>query len=327
MNSLQLIVALVQELGFSPEKAIKLINTAPHQYRHYQIPKRTGGVRDIHHPTPSLKAVQRWLCSRIFNSFPVHDAVHSYRSGRGIKSHAESHVFSNYLLRIDFKDFFPSIDRSSVADFLRQSVRKGYCDLGEDAVGLVARLVCRFSERDGAIALSIGAPSSPMLSNAMLFDLDSAIEEVSSCLGCVYTRYADDIYISSCEPLVLAGVEKKVRDLVGDFSPRLTINESKNLHLSRKRKRVVTGLVITPDRSVSMGRDRKRAIRTKVYLYATGRASAEGVEGLAGLLAFANDVEPEFVESLRRKYGVSTINSLLYRAGSSSRTGLGTVEI
>jgi RNA-directed DNA polymerase len=45
--------------------------------------------------------------------------------------------------------------------------------------------------------LSIGAPSSPALSNIMLFDLDTVFFERAAKLGIVYTRYADDITASA----------------------------------------------------------------------------------------------------------------------------------
>ena len=166
------------------------------------------------------------------------------------------------------------------------------------------------------MALSIGAPSSPAISNAILFDLDLAISETSSRLGCTYTRYADDLYISCCEPHVLGDLEGAVRNLVDEMTPHLKINESKTLHVSRKRKRIVTGLTLTPDRSISLGRDRKRAIRTQIYLYQIGQLSVEDAMSLAGLLAFANDVEPRFVDSLRHKYGIAAINPLLFRGNS-----------
>lgn len=316
MNSLQLLIALMRDLNLPPQKVLKLVNTAPHEYRHYQIPKRTGGMRDIYHPTPLLKSAQRWLCSTIFSNLPVHDAVNSYRAGHNIRSHAELHVKSNYLLRIDFKDFFPSIDKSWVTEFLHESAKKGHMELEDDAIRTVARLVCRHSQEDRSMALSIGAPSSPAISNAILFDLDLAISEASNHFNCNYTRYADDLYFSCAEANILNGLEVIVRDLVNEVTPRLKVNENKTLHTSRKRRRVVTGITLTPTRSISIGRERKRAIRTQVYLYKNGQLSAEETSRLAGLIAFANDVEPVFIESLKRKYGETEVNSLLFRRTS-----------
>lgn len=85
------------------------------------------------------------------------------------------------------------------------------------------------------------------------------------------------------------------------------------MRVPRKAKRVVTGLVLTPDRLISLGRDRKRAIRTKVYLYQIGKLSVEETTSSKGLLAFANDVEPRFISALRHKF-MATISALLFVA-------------
>ena len=45
--------------------------------------------------------------------------------------------------------------------------------------------------------LSIGAPTSPIVSNIIMYDLDTLfVEEATRCQA-VYTRYADDITISA----------------------------------------------------------------------------------------------------------------------------------
>ena len=111
MTHNDLILALARLLRASDEDIKKLVLTAPYQYKHYKIKKRTGGYRDIYHPTAGLKAAQRWLIANCFTNLMIHSSVFSYREGVGIRQHAMQHLHSNFLLRIDFKDFFPSIDQ------------------------------------------------------------------------------------------------------------------------------------------------------------------------------------------------------------------------
>ena len=47
--------------------------------------------------------------------------------------------------------------------------------------------------------------------------------------------------------------------------PRLVINPDKVARVSKKQARRVTGLVITNDAKVSLGRDQKRRIRAAVH--------------------------------------------------------------
>jgi retron-type reverse transcriptase len=314
VNKLEMLVAWVRDLRIPVDEAVRLTRTAPHDYRHYTIAKRNGGRRDIYHPTPQLKLVQRWLVDKFFTGLPVHDAVHSYRSDRNIKTHAAVHCKSNYFLKFDFVNFFPSITHSWIKIFLRSHIASGHLSLDDDALALMARLVCRSNRDDGSLALSIGAPSSPALSNAILFDLDCALNNMAARYGACYTRYADDVYFSSTESDVLAAVEREFRSLLRKITPQIIINEPKTERRSRKARRVVTGLVITPTYGISIGRDRKRSLQTRVFLYSKGELSSEKFSELAGLIAFAADVEPGFIDTLRRKYGDETINSLLTHA-------------
>lgn len=313
MNHLDLISAWAHVLR-SPEKDIlRLIRTAPYQYRHYKIPKRHGGMRDIFHPTPSLKTVQRFMVSNIFCSLPIHETVHSYRPGLNIRAHATKHLHSNFLLRLDFKDFFPSIDREWLMAYLRSEAHVGRLDIDQGAISTVARVACRFNEEDQSNALSIGAPSSPILSNAILFDLDRAIFDLCSKAECVYTRYADDIYVSTRVPDVLRHIEIDIRGFIKQFAPKLVLNEGKTINLSKKQRRTVTGVILTPSRTLSIGRELKRSIKTRIYLYSLGDLTHEEVNELSGLLAFICDVEPEFFSALSSKFGTETLDILLRR--------------
>ena len=102
-----------------PVAHIELIaTTASHRYKVYRIRKRTGGTREISHPSKELKGLQRWLVLRVFSRLPIHDSVYSYRNGLSIRDHAEVHKRNNYLIRIDLKDFFPSITAKDVARLL-----------------------------------------------------------------------------------------------------------------------------------------------------------------------------------------------------------------
>ena len=287
------------------------MTTAPYQYRHYTIDKRTGGKRDIYHPTPNLKAVQRWLVYNCFSRLPVHSSVHSYAAGKNIRTHAEVHINSSYLLRFDFVDFFPSLNQAWVRQFIRTSVADGYLSFEADLMNLVPRLVCRHSKADGSLALSIGAPSSPALSNAMLYRLDATLHEMAEKHAARYTRYADDVYFSAERPNALGAVENEFRAIIQELAPQLRVNEAKTERRSRKTRRVVTGLVLTPNRQISIGRERKRSIRTRVFLFTQGRLSGEDTQSLAGLLAFASDIEPKFVMSLRAKFGHAAIDELI----------------
>ena len=92
---------------------------------------------------------------------------------------------------IDLLEFFPSIHLGRIVKALQQ---RPY-SLGEDAAVVVGQICC-----DDTGVLPQGAPSSPILSNIICRGLDDQLQEVARRHGCRYTRYADDITISTSRP-------------------------------------------------------------------------------------------------------------------------------
>jgi hypothetical protein len=121
----------------------------------------------------------------------------------------------------------------------------------------------------------------------------------------VYTRYADDSYFSTNMPNILSAILVELRAyLRGRASPALTINDRKTVFTSRKRKRLVTGLVLTSNREVSLGRDFKRKIKSMVFRHRLGLSDAKDAICIRGLLSYAYSVEPRFIASLEQKFKV-----------------------
>lgn len=311
MNYSELLSEASKILRTSSIEVERIIITAPYRYKHYKIPKRNGGARDIHHPSPALKALQRWIAAEILKDIPVHESVFSYRKGVNIAMHAQMHVHSNYIVRFDFSNFFPSITGSVVRKAITDEVSRGRLNLDARSIDAVVRLVCCSRKDSPGLALSIGAPSSPHISNALLYSFDNKIASMVERSAGVYTRYADDIYISARTRDVINQLKNLFIDLVGSDLPYLRINPSKVRDLSRKRRMSVTGLNITPVRTLSVGRDLKRKIRTQVYLAIEGKLPATDFSYLRGMLAYMGSVEPAFIDSLHKKFGYPQVKALL----------------
>ncbi len=289
-----------------PVAHIELIaTTASHRYKVYRIRKRTGGTREISHPSKELKGLQRWLVLRVFSRLPIHDSVYSYRNGLSIRDHAEVHKRNNYLIRIDLKDFFPSITAKDVARLLLANRQNIPLTITATDLKAISGIACRNGR------LTIGAPSSPVISNAVLYPVDEYWFDICEQRGITYSRYADDIYLSTNAPNVLATIYKEIRkDLEEREWPKLQINRRKVVFTSRKHNRNVTGLILTSDRRVSIGHKKKRWLRSQVFKFTKGQLSAEQVSYLRGYLSFARSVEPNFLTRLRKKYGVSVIHQI-----------------
>lgn len=301
-----------QGTGLSEAYVFKLIRKAPYSYRTYDIPKKNGGTRRIDHPSSELKVIQSWVLDNILSHLPVHPSVFSYRKLVGISSHAEMHRKSNYLARLDLTNFFPSITSQDVVLMLGRYREKLPQWIAADDFHVISRIVSRFDDRRGRLALTIGAPTSPAISNSILYDLDCEIYARCTEKGVVYTRYADDLYFSTSEPNVLSDLIAFAKGMIErSLTPSISVNNEKTVFTSRKRHMVVTGITITPDRKLSIGRDAKRSVRTRVFLASQDKLAAEELERLRGQLNYYRSVEPSLIESLFRKFGESVVLKII----------------
>jgi RNA-directed DNA polymerase len=295
-----IIEQMASRLALSTPYLMKLASSASHRYKRYEIPKRTGGMRTIHHPAREIKLIQRWLLRNVLISLPVHPAATAYQQNCTIKRNAELHAVNNYLLRVDFQEFFPSLRGADVNHVLianRQRLAEE--QVTDQDIEFIKRIVCRLD------ALTIGAPTSPLLSNAIMFDFDATWRRNAEAAGVIYTRYADDLYFSTNEPDILSGLLTSLREyLKRAVRPNLQINEAKTAFSSRKWRKLATGLVLTHDRKVSLGRHKKRMLKALVWRLTRHELSALEIAHLRGWISYAVSVEPDFVARLQRKYAL-----------------------
>lgn len=288
-----------------PAKRLKWIAyTSDKRYKTYEIPKKSNrGTRTIHHPSRTLKAIQTLLNYTLWSRFPVHERATAYTPGSKISKNAQMHKDYKYTIRLDFKDFFPSFKPRHIRKFLESKSHDQ--KLTDDDIKFVIG-IC--SKSNG---LTIGAPCSPTITNALMYPFDIKANEILSREKLTYTRYADDIYISSNNIKKIEFAKDTIRAISLQFPyAELEINELKTLHMSKKNRRSITGVIITPNSEISIGRDRKRLINAMVHHYVNNKLDGAEIKKLQGTLAFAQDCEPTFLSKLRSKYGDKAIESI-----------------
>lgn len=85
-----------------------------HQYQEFTIAKKSGGTRTIYAPKKGLKAVQRSIAFVFQSIFEPHKSTMGFTKERSIVDNARLHINSHYVLNIDLKDFFPSVNQARV---------------------------------------------------------------------------------------------------------------------------------------------------------------------------------------------------------------------
>lgn len=291
-----IIERMAKELSLPANHIARLVKTASYQYKEYEIAKRGGGTRTIMHPSRRLKALQKWLLANVIVSWPMHNAASAYRKERTILDNAKAHAGTRFLLRMDMQEFFPSL---TVDDMIAYKDRRPnlFKDWSDQDFEWFCFLVFRFSR------LTIGAPTSPAVSNALCFNLDLTLDGICQSRGVNYTRYADDLFFSTNEAGVLTEIEQEVKLAVSKLTlpSKLRINETKTRHSSKKGARRVTGIVLGSDGNVYVGRQLKRKVRSQVHRL-DSLATKDRVQ-LAGMISYITGFDPEFMNTLVRKYG------------------------
>jgi len=303
----ELIEALVKETGLRTLDIKRIMLHAPEMYKAYEIDKRSGGKREIAQPTRAVKFVQRALVAILLDSLPVHECATAYRPGLSIRDNALPHAGDGPILKIDLKDFFPSI---RAADWISYCV-DNRLSMTKEEIFLTSRLLFYRKKGTRTLRLAVGAPSSPALSNVLMYLFDQNIIRNLENDRVTYTRYADDMTFSAPRTGYLNGVLKTVSTSLRELPyPRLSINRKKTTHVTRKYGRSVTGLTLANDGRVTIGRDNKRKIHAAVHSAKLGRSTQDQLQISAGMLAYVNAVEPEFLEILRKKYGDDVVVSI-----------------
>jgi len=278
---------------------------ASRRYRSYTIPKRTGGSRDIIQPSKELKEYQRYIVSTLFDKFPIHNSVYSYQKGKNVKKMAINHLNARFLLRVDFRDFFPSIKGEHIRLFLKNNMNLLETSINDYDMTLINLLVCKSNK------LTIGAPSSPVISNIILYDLDTFLFDKCNEMDITYTRYADDLYFSTTHPDRLKKILPLLKQYLKTFFIRLAINEDKNIYTSKKRRQQITGLTLTTDKKLSIGRKKKRHIKSLIFKYSQQKITPEEANYLKGYMSYLYSIEPDYIDNLGKKYSNEIIHELL----------------
>lgn len=220
------------------------------QYYEFEIPKKNkeNEFRRILAPNKSLKILQQKLNYIFSLVYETKITVHGFTRGRSIVSNAEMHLNKKHVLNFDIENFFNSINFGRV-----RGVLISYFNMGANAATAIANICCYNN------SLPQGAPTSPILSNMVCFNLDKEMQYLAKRFSCIYTRYADDITLSTTKnnfPKSLAYVDNK-QVILGDVVTKILeengfkINDSKTRLRNRNQRLEVTGITVNEKLNVN----------------------------------------------------------------------------
>ena len=240
--------SLERDLGINAKTLYAVSNNLGKHYRKAKLPKKNGGFRNLSVPDEVLKSIQRQISEVLLIHMPVSRYAQAYRFGSSTLRNAKHHVGKQVVLKLDILHFFDSIQYSTVKDKVFPA------QIYAEPLRILLTMLCYHKD-----ALPQGAPSSPAITNIILYGFDELVGQWCRERGISYTRYCDDMTFSGdFEP---AEVVRFVRLELKKMG--FLLNEQKTRIQRPSQQQSVTGIVV--NEKISIPADYRRKLRQELY--------------------------------------------------------------
>ena len=240
--------SLEQDLGISAKTLYAVSNNLSKHYRKAKLPKKNGGFRNLSVPDEVLKSIQKRIAEVLLIHMPVSRYAKAYRFGSSTLRNAKHHVGKQVVLKLDILHFFDSIRYSTVKDKVFPE------EIYAEPLRILLTMLCYHKD-----ALPQGAPSSPAITNIILYEFDEQLGQWCREHGIAYTRYCDDMTFSGAfEPSeVIRYVRLELKKM------GFLLNEQKTRIQRPGQQQSVTGIVV--NEKLSIPADYRRKLRQELY--------------------------------------------------------------
>ena len=198
--------------------------------------------------------------------------AHGFVPHRSILTHASHHRKKRWVVTLDIRAFFPSVNDDMVRAIARE------LPIPSEDVDLFVSLTTRNNH------LPQGAPTSPTLGNLVLRNLDNELCEVVRGTGWFYTRYADDLTFSGFGNPKLMLTAKRLIEKSG-----FSVSQEKCRIRGKNQRQMVTGIVV--NNKLALTREKRNMVRAMKHRLRNGMVPPEEMPHVIGWINFYNYVE------------------------------------
>ena len=198
--------------------------------------KESGEPRQTHDAEQPLKTIHEMIKNRILKKvdypYYLQGGIADTRQPRNCRTHASSHSGKKLIITEDIKDFFPCISEEIVKKIWQ------YCFRFPPEIANILTCLTTYQNR-----LPQGWKTSSYLANLVFWDTEPGLVSLLEQQGYSYSRYIDDIAVSSGHHIndeQKTYVISKVYGML--FSKGFAPKRSKHEILSQSQRMVVTGL-------------------------------------------------------------------------------------
>ena len=212
-----------------------------------------------------------------------HPAVTSYEKGKSRKDAAKVHEQSYQIFGMDIKDYFPSITMSMVAELYRmyvqqlvdlhyfnKTLRRTPLEYGQ-AIAFLSTLPHPTRTDVGENVLILGISNAPGIANMILYSLDCVIHDKCSVMQLRYSRYCDNLYVSSEDRVIDRATSEELVALVQDYTAQresgpykpFAVHPGKLRRYPGNRRQRILGVVVNDHATLS----RTKVDKTRYWLW------------------------------------------------------------
>jgi hypothetical protein len=254
-NPIWKIESLLNVLGL--ESLIKLDSLITNKDQHYTMFKKmkpNGKIRELYKISPELKRVHRKLKHQIFSNLEFPEFIQGSVKGKDYISNARAHKKSKTIISIDIKNFFPSITTAQVEEIWLHTFNFSPI--------VASKLAALATYKD---CLVQGSALSSYLANLLFLDVEMKFFSKCKNEGIRYSRYVDDITISSEKYLLNSKITKIIQEIFGYIKKfNLKINDEK-FKIIRSKKFVSVHKLKVCNENPIMEKKVRKEIRDLVY--------------------------------------------------------------
>lgn len=245
------IAALARTLRLDEQVLISVAERADTSYR--TVRPKPGSTRQTFDAKGVLKEIHRKIKERFFLKVQFPDYLHGSLKGCDYVTNASLHTNKQILICEDVRSFFPSVKADRVED-----VWRNFFHFSEE----VSRLLTALTTKDGA--LPQGAITSSYLANLVLWRDEPLLQAKLAALGITYSRYVDDMVLSSSVHLTKAEQSHLIAQVYGMLRKNgLSAKRQKHEVFSATEPMIATKLIVNKKPSLD---PRKRSqIRAQVH--------------------------------------------------------------
>lgn len=251
---IQSVASLAAALHVPEGELLALAKIASSQYRPAKpIPKADGSVRQPWDALSPLKRVQQKIQTKLLRRVEYPYYLTGSLPGTSPRANASLHKAPAIVISEDIAGFFPATRAELV-----HAIWAGLFGFSEEVAGILTAL----TTKDGF--LPEGAPTSSYLANLVFWDCESRIVDQLAQLDAVYSRYVDDVTVSSSKAMTPAEISRCMAIVYSMFGSRGYKAKRKKHEIVRANAPMRVTKLVVNKRPALPKADRKK-VRTAVY--------------------------------------------------------------